>query len=73
MHSALKGDKQALEKRMGTFLRQYRRRAHKGSDPNDRAYDREIERYLRKLRPEDLDVLLNGEEDVRFSVPAGAA
>jgi hypothetical protein len=50
---------------MGTFLRQYRRRAHKGWDPNDRGYDREIEAFLRKLKAEDLDVLLNGEEDER--------
>lgn len=52
--------------KLGAFLRQYKRRAHAGYDPNDRGYDREIEQYIRKLRPEDLDILLNGEEDERL-------
>ena len=69
MHGASKGDKRTLETRIGAFLRQYRRRAHKGWDPNDRGYDREIETYLRKLRPEDLDILLNGQEDERLGPP----
>jgi hypothetical protein len=51
---------------MGAFLRQYGRRAQAGVEPNDRLYDRAIERYLRKLKPEELDVLLNGDEDERF-------
>ena len=68
MHSASKNDKEAIAKRMGAFLRQYRRRAHPGNDPNDRGYDREIEQYIRRLKPEDLDVLLNGEPDDRFNL-----
>ena len=51
---------------MGAFLRQYWRNAYPGWDPNDRWYDREIEQYIRRLKPEDLDVLLNGEEDQRL-------
>ena len=66
MHSASKNDKEAIGRQMGRFLRQYRRRAHKGHDPNDRSYDREIEQYIRRLKPEDLDVLLNGEADERL-------
>ena len=68
MHSASKNDKEAIAKRMGAFLRQYKRRAHSGHDPNDRGYDREIEQYIRRLKPEDLDVLLNGEPDERFNL-----
>ena len=66
MRGASKGDKEYLSKQMGVFLRQYARRAQAGVEPNDRLYDSAIERYLRKLKPEDLDVLLNGEEDERF-------
>jgi hypothetical protein len=66
MHGVSKNDKQALARKMGAFLRQYKRRAHKGYDPNDRQYDREIEQYIRRLKPEDLDVLLNGEVDERL-------
>lgn len=68
MHSASKNQKDDIAKRMGAFLRQYKRRAHPGHDPNDRQYDREIERYLRRLKPEDLDVLLNGDLDERFNL-----
>jgi hypothetical protein len=68
MHSASKNDKETIAKRMGAFLRQYKRRAHPGNDPNDRGYDREIEQYIRRLRPEDLDVLLNGEQDERLNL-----
>ena len=47
---------------MGPFLQQYRRKSQKGAEPNDRGYDRKLERILQSLRPEDLDELLNGEE-----------
>jgi len=66
VRGASKGDKEYLSRQMGTFLRQYGRRAQAGVEPNDRLYDRAIERYLRKLKPEELDVLLNGDEDERF-------
>jgi hypothetical protein len=57
--------KKALERPTGSFLQQYRRKAQKGQEPNDRLYDRGIERIIRKLTPEELDTLLNGEEDER--------
>jgi hypothetical protein len=66
MRRASKGDRGYLSKQIGAFLRLYARRAQAGVEPNDRRYDRAIERYLRKLKPEDLDVLLNGEEDERL-------
>ena len=69
MHGASKNDREAIAKRMGAFLRQYKRRAHPGNDPNDRGYDREIERYIRRLKPEDLDMLINGEPDERLYPP----
>jgi len=51
---------------MGAFLKQYARRAHKGWDPNDRHYDDDVEQFIRDLKPEDLDTLLNGDEDERL-------
>ena len=68
MHGASKNDKEAIAKRMGAFLCQYKRRAHPGHDPNDRGYDREIAQYIRRLKAEYLDVLLNGELDERFNL-----
>jgi hypothetical protein len=66
MHGASKNDKTVIGRRMGAFLRQYKRRAQPGNEPNDRGYDRGIEQYIKRLKPEDLDVLLNGEEDERL-------
>jgi hypothetical protein len=58
--------KKAIEKEFGTFLRQYARRAQKGADPNDRTYDRNIEEHLRRLKPEELDRLIHGDDDERL-------
>ena len=63
MRSLSKRDKDALAQRIGTFVQQYARKAQKGKEPNDRQYDRSIEEIIRKLKPEELDVLLNGEPD----------
>jgi hypothetical protein len=43
------------------YLRQVARPARKGQEPNDRRYDRDVERQLRQLSPEALDALLNEE------------
>jgi len=51
---------------LGTFLRQYARRAQKGQNSNDRTYDRGIEKRIRKMKPEELDRLINGEDDDRL-------
>mgnify|MGYP001767429884 CR=1 FL=1 len=48
-----------LTKELGAFLKQYRRRAHKGWDPNDRTYSRDIERLVKKMKPEELDRLMH--------------
>ena len=61
-----KNIKKSFAKELGTFLRQYARRAQKGQDPNDRTYDREIEQELRRLKPEELDQLINGDDDERL-------
>lgn len=67
MQRLSKRRKDELAKQMGAFLQQYRRKAQKGVEPNDRHYDPAVERIIRRLSPEDLDVLLNGEEDGRLN------
>ena len=59
-------NKRELSKEIGAFLQQYRRKAEPASDPNDRGYDRKVELYLSRLRPEDLDEVLNGVDDERL-------
>ncbi|HUL04480.1 MAG TPA: hypothetical protein VLV16_14765 [Gemmatimonadales bacterium] len=51
-----------LREELTLFLKQYARKAQKNADPNDRRYDRKVEAIVKRLRPEDLDALLDGEE-----------
>jgi hypothetical protein len=53
---SLRGKK--LEKELGAFLKQYARKAYKTIDPNDRRFDRRIERLVKQMKPEELDRLL---------------
>jgi hypothetical protein len=53
---------------LGTFMRQYGRKAHPGHDPNDRGYDRGIERLVKNMDPTELDELLHG--DGEFDEPS---
>ena len=58
--------KKKLEGEVGTFVKQYRRKAYPGHDPNDRRYDRSVEAKIKHMSAEELDELLNGggnEED----------
>ena len=50
-----------LKKELGGFLKQYQRKSHKGHDPNDRSYDREIEQLVKSLPAEELDELMRGQ------------
>ena len=45
------------------FLRQYGRKAQRGVEPNDRRYSREVEKALKQLKPEALDVLMRNDEE----------
>jgi hypothetical protein len=44
------------------FVDQYGRKAQKGIEPNDRAYDRNVEKTVKRMRPEQLDELLRDDE-----------
>ena len=52
-----------LTQELGAFLRQYARKAYKTIDPNDRRYDRKIERLVQRMRPEELDRLMREESE----------
>lgn len=55
--------KKQLEAEIGAFIKQYKRKAHSGFDPNDRSYDRELEKKIKNMSPEELDKLMRGAED----------
>lgn len=52
-----------LAGRLGAFVQQYRRKAQKNTEPNDRRYSREVEEEMKRLPPEVLSELLSGEPD----------
>lgn len=45
------------------FAKQYARKAQHGCEPNDRQYDRDIELQAKRMKPEELDCLLNQDAD----------
>ena len=52
--------KEKLRGDLVAFIRQYRRRkGGNACDPNDRTYDRELEKRIKKMKPEELDELMN--------------
>jgi|tagenome__1003787_1003787.scaffolds.fasta_scaffold20988359_8 hypothetical protein len=67
MHGLSKNGRRQLARDLGNFLRLYRRKAQKGVEPNDRLYDHQVERILQRLKPEELDTLLNGEAEERMN------
>jgi hypothetical protein len=49
---------------LGRFMQQYQRpKGHGGYDPNDRNYDRDVERAVKRMDPKELDELLRGDTD----------
>jgi len=56
-----------LQSDIGTFLKQYQRKAHAGWDPNDRGYDRDIEKKIKSMSPEELSELMA--EELECEVP----
>jgi hypothetical protein len=46
-----------------TFVVKYGRKAQKGVEPNDRRYDEDVEKAVKRMKPEKLDKLLRDDED----------
>ena len=51
-----------LESEIGVFIQQYKRKAHAGMDPNDRRYDRKIEKKIKHMNPEELSRIMYGDD-----------
>ena len=49
--------------RLRVFVQQYARKAYPNWDPNDRRYDRDIEKVVKRMSPEELDRLLRDDEE----------
>ncbi|RQT63792.1 hypothetical protein DF043_08600 [Burkholderia cepacia] len=58
---------------LGVFVKRYGRKAQKHLDPNDRCYDRDVERAMRRMSPGDLSALLAGDDDTANDTRAGFA
>jgi hypothetical protein len=52
-----------LEANIGEFIRQYTHKHKNTPDPNDRTYDRKVEEQIKRIRPEELNRLLYGQEE----------
>ena len=52
-----------IRRNVGAFLKQYRRKAHAGHDPNDRQYSREMEKRIKSMNPEELSEVMAGEDE----------
>jgi hypothetical protein len=57
-----KRDKKKLASRISIFAKKYARRAHPGHDPNDRNYDRKIEKLVKRMKPEELDRIMRDDD-----------
>ena len=54
--------RRVTEADMGLFLQKYRRKAHRAHDPNDRSYDRNVEKKIKRMKAEDVDRLIRGDD-----------
>jgi hypothetical protein len=52
--------KQQLSDKLRTFVRQCGRKKPRGSkEPNDRGFDHDLQQIIKRMKPEELDELLN--------------
>ncbi|WP_080411549.1 hypothetical protein [Burkholderia ubonensis] len=56
-----KRKKSRLAAELGRFVQQYARKTQT-SEPNDRQYDRKLEKKMKRLSPSELSDLLSGDE-----------
>lgn len=58
-----RGRHRLTEADIGLFIQKYGRKAHRGHDPNDRNYDREVEQQIKRMNPQELDRLIRGDDN----------
>ena len=56
-------NKKKIESSIGIFIKQYRRKSDKHIDPNDRQYDRVLEKIIKKMKPEELSRIMHNEDE----------
>jgi len=57
-----KKKKEWLKSNIGQFVKEYGRKAQRGVEPNDRHYDRKVEKLIKQMDPMELSELLNEEQ-----------
>ncbi|HDR9587733.1 TPA: hypothetical protein QDC22_005400 [Burkholderia stabilis] len=65
--------KSRLAGELGVFVKRYGRKAQKHLDPNDRRYDHDVERTMRRLSPADLSALLSADDEREDDAATGSA
>ena len=58
-----------LSAELSAFSQQYKRKAQRGIEPNDRGYSREAEELMKRLLPEELSNLLSAETEELLPLP----
>ncbi len=56
-----KKKKEWLKNNIAQFVKEYGRKAQRGVEPNDRQYDRKVEKLIKRMDPKELSELLNEE------------
>ncbi len=63
--------KKQLQAEIGAFIKRYKRKAYAGNDPNNRSYDREIEKKIKSMSPEELDEIMRGDDEENYRLYIG--
>jgi hypothetical protein len=66
-----KKKKEWLKSNIGQFVKEYCRKAQRGVEPNDRQYDRKVEKLIKRMDPKELSELLNEESPLESEDDVG--
>jgi hypothetical protein len=59
----MRKNRKGLQQHLPQFLREYRRKAQRGTEPNDRRYSRVVEELIKRMDPQELDRLMREADD----------
>lgn len=68
---ARKKKKEWLKSIIGQFVKEYGRKAQRGVEPNDRQYDRKVEKLTKRMDPKEWSELLNEESPLESEDDVG--
>jgi len=66
-----KKKKEWLKSNIGQFVKEYGRKAQRGVEPNDRQYDRKVEKLIKRMDPQELSDLLSEESSLESEDDVG--